>query len=202
MLRTARCAENYHRRFKQVRDGTQAKAKAHVHLLCVEFEEIDRLDEALSNYRETSELSRINRLAAKEPVTTDPEVFQLLQRSLDFNRQSNGAFDITVGPLMRAWGFFRGQGRYPTAAELEQARSRVGWQNIKLDAKSRTVRFLISGLELDLGGIGKGYAIDRAVSVLREAGVKSAFVDSGSSITIRHGSTRYCGKSRQERSER
>lgn len=143
------------------------------------FEEIERLDEALSNYRASSEVSRINGLAAREPVVTDPEVFQLLERALDYSRRSDGAFDLTVGPLMRAWGFFRGQGRYPAAGEL--ARASVGWQHVALDAKARTVRFLVPGVELDLGAIGKGYAVDCVVALLREMGVKSALVDAGSS---------------------
>jgi FAD:protein FMN transferase len=145
------------------------------------FEEIERLDEALSNYRASSELSRINRLAGHEPVTTDPEVFQLLERSLAYGRRSGGAFDITVGPLMRAWGFFRGEGRYPAADDLTKARASVGWQHVALDPATRTVRFLVPGLELDLGGIGKGYAVDCVVALLRETGVKSALVDAGSS---------------------
>ncbi len=145
------------------------------------FEEIERLDEALSNYRASSELSRINGLAAREPVVTDPEVLQLLERALDYSRRSDGAFDITVGPLMRAWGFFRGQGRYPAADELARARASVGWRHVALDAKARTVRFLVPGVELDLGAIGKGYAVDCVVALLREMGVKSALVDAGSS---------------------
>ena len=145
------------------------------------FDEIERLEEALSNYRDSSELSRINRLAAREAVTTDPEVFQLLRRSLDFSRRSDGAFDITVGPLMRAWGFFRGQGRYPAFDELARARASVGWQHVVLDRTARTVRFRVPGLEFDLGGIGKGYAVDRVVALLRELGVRSALVDAGSS---------------------
>src|SRR5215470_1915555 len=91
------------------------------------FDEIERIEEALSNYRPSSELSRINRLAATAATTTDPEVFDLLQTSFDYSRRSDGAFDITVGPLMRAWGFFRKNGKYPTRAELERARSRTGW---------------------------------------------------------------------------
>ncbi len=145
------------------------------------FEEIERLEEALSNYRATSELSRINRLAAEQAVTTDPEVFALLQTSLAYSRRSAGAFDVTVGPLMQAWGFFRGEGRYPTDAELERARESVGSEKIYLDRATRTVRFAAPGVELDLGAIGKGYAVDRAVKVLREAGVKAALVDAGSS---------------------
>jgi thiamine biosynthesis lipoprotein len=145
------------------------------------FEEIDRVDRTLSNYNPDSELSRINRLAGRGPLTIDPEVFSLLQICLDYSKQSGGTFDITVGPLMRAWGFFRGQGRYPAPWELERARKKIGWENVQLDAASRTVHFKVSGMELDLGGIGKGYAVDRVVRILRAAGVKAAFVDAGSS---------------------
>ena len=145
------------------------------------FGEIDRLDATLSNYRPNSELSRINRNAFREAVTTDPEVFEFLRRSFDYARSSGGAFDITVGPLMRAWGFFRGQGHYPSADELKRAQASVGWQRVLLDDAARTVRFQVQGMELDPGGIGKGYAVDQVVSKLRESGVESALVDAGSS---------------------
>ncbi|HZQ92433.1 MAG TPA: FAD:protein FMN transferase [Terriglobales bacterium] len=145
------------------------------------FDEVERIEEALSNYRPSSELSRINRDAAVVSVTTDPEVFALLQRSLDFSRRSDGAFDITVGPLMRAWGFFRGQGSYPSAEALAAARSKVGWQLVALDPAARTVRFARRGVELDPGGIGKGYAVDRAAALLRESGVTAALIDAGGS---------------------
>jgi len=147
----------------------------------VAFEEIDRLDQTLSNYRASSELSRINRLAAREPVTTDPEVFGLLESALDFSERSDGAFDITVGPLMRAWGFFRGQGRLPLDEELHSAAEKVGFHNVLLDAPTRTVTFALPGVELDLGAIGKGYAVDRLAGVLRESGVDNALIDAGSS---------------------
>jgi FAD:protein FMN transferase len=145
------------------------------------FDEVERLEEALSNYRDTSELSRINRLAGSEPVTTDPEVFGLLQTSLDYSRKTGGAFDITVGPLMKAWGFFRASGHYPSRVELENARAKIGWEFVQLDAANRTVHFSKPGMELDLGAIGKGYTVDRMVNVLREAGIRSALVDAGSS---------------------
>jgi len=145
------------------------------------FAEIERVEEALSNYRPSSELSRINRLAAQRPVTTDPEVFAFLERSLDFSRRSAGAFDITVGQLMRAWGFFRGSGSYPTEPELARARASVGWRNVVLDKQARTVHFTVPGMDLDPGGIGKGYAVDRVVDVLRESGVRAALVDAGGS---------------------
>src|SRR5437868_10951780 len=82
---------------------------------------------------------------------------------------------------MRAWGFFRGAGRYPAAAELAQARAAVGWQHVQLDAAARTVQFDRAGVELDLGGIGKGYAVDRVAALLREGGVRAALIDAGGS---------------------
>ncbi len=147
----------------------------------IAFDEIERVEEALSDYRPTSELSRINRLAANETVTTDPEVFKFLQTSMDFSRKSDGAFDITVGPLMRAWGFFRGRGHYPTPEELSNARKSTGWEHVHLDPQKRTVHFDMQGMSLDPGGIGKGYAVECVVNLLREAGVKTALIDAGSS---------------------
>jgi FAD:protein FMN transferase len=159
-----------------------ARDEEHAEASCeMAFEEIERLDETLSNYRPSSELSRINRLAAHQAVTTDPEVFALLEAAFDYSRRSNGAFDVTVGPLMRAWGFFRGEGRYPNNEELQLARENVGFEKVQLDRATRTVRFAAPGVELDLGAIGKGYAVDRAVVTLHEAEIDAALVDAGSS---------------------
>jgi thiamine biosynthesis lipoprotein len=145
------------------------------------FDEIERVEAALSNYRSSSELSRINASAADAPVVTDPEVFALLERAFSYSRKSDGAFDVTVGKLMKAWGFFRGAGRYPSSEELARAREQIGWQRVRLDKHTRSVLFLARGIELDLGGIGKGYALDCVARVLREAGVTTALISSGSS---------------------
>ncbi len=150
-------------------------------LLEAAFEEIERVEAALSNYRPTSELSRINATAAVAPVTTDPEVFGLIERALDYSRRTNGAFDVTVGPLVKAWGFFDGTGRYPSNDELADARARSGWRNVVLDETTRSVRFLAPGLELDLGAIGKGWALDCAAETLRRHGVSSALLGAGQS---------------------
>jgi thiamine biosynthesis lipoprotein len=158
-----------------------ASPKSAAPYLDAAFDEIDRLDATLSNYRSTSELSRINRLAGRSQVTTDPEEFTFLQRAIGYSLKSDGAFDMTVGSLVRAWGFFRGEGRYPDIQELKRARRAMGWQHVVLDAKERTVRFTISGIELDPGGIGKGYAVERVAELLREAGVKAGMIDAGSS---------------------
>jgi thiamine biosynthesis lipoprotein len=158
-----------------------ADAKQAAALMEAAFDEIERVEEMLSNYRPASELSRINRLAATQAVTTDSEMFALLERVLEHSRASGSAFDPTVGPLMRAWGFFRGQGRYPTTEELAKARATVGWQQVILDRETRTVRFSSPGVELDPGAFGKGYAVDRVIELLAEAGVTAALVDAASS---------------------
>jgi len=145
------------------------------------FEEIDRLDRQMSNYSENSELTYINRNAAREDVIVEKGLFDLLKLSLDYNRATAGAFDITVGPLMRAWGFFNDNGRVPDANELVSVVARVGSKHVKLNQQARTIRFDREGVELDLGGIAKGYAVDRAAAILRESGVTSALISSGSS---------------------
>lgn len=157
---------------------TRAEADADAELA---FAEIDRVEDLLSNYRESSELSRINREAFASAVTTDPEMFRFLQTSLRWSAESDGAFDITVGHLMRTWGFFRAAGHVPTNAELAAVRESVGWQKVKLQPQGRTVRFLAQGVELDPGGIGKGYAIERAADLLRDCHVYAALLSAGSS---------------------
>ena len=146
------------------------------------FDEVDRLEELLSNYRPTSELVRIGREAGAGTVTTDPETFRFLDRALFWSAQSHGAFDITVGPLLRAWGFFMHGGRIPTEAELMALREQVGWQKVRLDASDHSVRFVPArALDLDPGSIGKGFAVDSVVTVLREAGIGTALISAGTS---------------------
>ena len=145
------------------------------------FEEIDRLEALLSNYQPLSELSRINASAAHNPVTTDTETLRFLSESQLWSRRSNGAFDITVGPLMRLWGFFHPRKTLPSPAELARVHRSVGWQHVHLDSTARTVRFDSPGVELDPGGIGKGFAVDSAVALLRAHGVTAALLSAGSS---------------------
>ena len=147
------------------------------------FEEVRRLDELLSNYKPESEWSEVNRNAATRPVKVSPELFGLIQACLEYSRQSEGAFDITVGPLMKVWGFYKGSGHLPHRPEVTAALAKVGYQHIRLDTTARTVQFDRPGVEMDPGGIGKGYAVDRMVEILRRNGVSIALVaGSGSSI--------------------
>jgi thiamine biosynthesis lipoprotein len=152
------------------------------------FDEIDQLDAQMSNYKPESELSRINRDAAQRAVTVEPRLFGLIQYSLRASQESGGDFDITVGPLMKLWGFFRGQGRLPSPAEIAEVRKRIGYQHVRLDPARHTIHFDTSGMELDLGGIAKGYAVDQAAEILRSNGITAALVSSGTSSIYALGS--------------
>ena len=145
------------------------------------FDEVRRLDQLLSNYRPESEWSEVNRHAAERPVKVSRELFDLLAACIRYSEASQGAFDITVGPLMRVWGFYKGSGRLPHRAEIKGALARVGYRSIELDERNQTIRFRKSGVDMDPGGIGKGYAVDRMVEILREHGIQSALMTAGSS---------------------
>lgn len=145
------------------------------------LDEVDRIDRLMSHYQPDSPLSRINREAAVHPVAVDPELFDFLLESMRYSGESDGAFDITVGPLMKAWGFFRGEGRLPTPEQLVDARRNVGASHVVFDRAHETIAFDRAGVELDLGGIAKGYAVDRAVQLLRARGVSAALVSAGGS---------------------
>lgn len=145
------------------------------------LDEVRRVDAVLSHYKPESELSRINRDAARRPVRVSREMADLLTTCLRYSSASEGAFDITVGALVKAWGFYGEKGSLPSLWALWRARWNTGFQYLQVDQRDRTVRFLRSGLRLDPGGIGKGYAVDRAVEILRDYGIERALVSSGTS---------------------
>ena len=145
------------------------------------LEEVDRLEAQLSLYRPSSEIAHVNARAAREAVRVTPTLFGLLHHAQILSGETGGAFDITIGPLVRCWGFMGGKGHLPEPGELEEARAKVGMHLVHLNAEDSTVRFEREGVMLDLGAIGKGYAIERAAEVLREAGVQSALLHGGTS---------------------
>lgn len=147
------------------------------------LDEAHRLDGLLSNYQPASEWSQVNRDAASKPVKVSPELFRLLAACDAYSRASEGAFDISVGPLMKVWGFFKGTGKLPETGAVTAALTDVGYRHVHLDAAAQTVSFDRAGVELDPGGIGKGYAVDRMVEILKQNGIERALVEgSGSSI--------------------
>ena len=149
---------------------------------------VDRLESQLTVYRDTSEIMAINRQAASEPVTVEPRLFGLLEQAVELHRETHGAFDITSGPLTKVWGFYRRQGAVPEQADLEAALAGVGSRFLKLDAAAGSVRFLQPGVELNLGAIGKGYALDRAAESMLAAGVGDFLWHGGQSSILARGS--------------
>jgi thiamine biosynthesis lipoprotein len=150
---------------------------------------INRLESQLTVYRPASEISRLNRVAARALVPVEPELFALLSLASRMTAQTGGAFDITAGPLIKAWGFFHRQGRVPTTDDLALAMDNVGMQHVVLDPQQRTVRYLRPAVEINLGSIGKGYALDRAGDLLRaEFGVTAGLLNGGNSSILALGS--------------
>jgi thiamine biosynthesis lipoprotein len=140
--------------------------------------EVCSLSECLSAFSAGSMLSYLNQHADQGPVRVDAELFELLELCATGWRETEGAFDVSVGPLMEAWGF-RGK-----AGDVEAARRRIGMELVELDAEARTVRFAREGMRLDFGGIAKGFALDLTAKVLRDAGVVCALMHGGTSSVI------------------
>lgn len=142
---------------------------------------VDRLEVQLSAYIPASDVCLINRHAHEEPVRVEPGLFGLLEEARRLHDETEGAFDITIGPLARCWGFHARQGAVPSAEALASALARVGMDNVHLDSATRTVRFARPGMEINLGAIGKGYVVDRVVARLRQWGIRTALVEAGGS---------------------
>lgn len=144
------------------------------------FQEIDRLEQMMSIYKPESELSRLNRTAHLQTQTVSPDLYQVIERSLHYSELSEGAFDVTAGPLAERWKAVGRGERTPSPAEEERLRRNVDYRQVELILPNR-IRFHSAQLAVDLGAIGKGYAVDRAAAVLRSCGIESALINSGGS---------------------
>ena len=138
-----------------------------VDLACRALDLIEALEAQLTVYRDDSEVSRLNATAHLGPVAVERGLFGLLESAVALSRETDGAYDVTSGALSEAWGFVKGPKRVPDEAVLADARARTGWQHLRLDPELPTVAFDREGVRINLGSIGKGYAIDRAVDVIR-----------------------------------
>jgi FAD:protein FMN transferase len=131
------------------------------------LDEVDRLEDQLTVFRPDSEVSRLNQTAADNPVAVEKRLFQLLELAAELARDTEGAFDIATGALTRVWGFYRRSAQVPSPEELAEVMTRVGIKHVVLDGRRQRIRYLRPGLEINLGSIGKGYALDRAAELLR-----------------------------------
>lgn len=145
------------------------------------FQEIERLHAQLSLYLPSSEVCSINSRAARRAVRVEPRLFALLQLARRIHLETAGAFDVTIAPLMRCWGFMGGTGQVPSKAQIDEARALVGMRFVHLDEKQLTIQFERPGMMLDLGSIGKGYALEVACESLVEDGITSGLIHGGTS---------------------
>jgi FAD:protein FMN transferase len=148
------------------------------------FDRIEELNLIMSDYLATSELSRLSRSSGGLPVKVSADLFRVLAVSQDIARRSDGAFDITVGPLVQLWRRARRRHELPESQSLANALRRVGYQNLVLDSRFRTAHLIKPGMELDLGAVGKGFADDEALKVLARFGILRALVAGGGDIAV------------------
>jgi thiamine biosynthesis lipoprotein len=151
---------------------------------CIEaaFAEIEKVDKLMSYHRSSSEISELNRDGFARAVKVSKSTYEVLEKSIEFSKLSNGAFDVTVGPLVDLWHSAEEANSLPDDTELQQARSKVGYDKLILDANETSVRFAVKGMRVDLGGIAKGYAIDKAVEAMRKGGATGGMVVIGGEI--------------------
>jgi thiamine biosynthesis lipoprotein len=149
------------------------------------FARVDSLNNILSDYREDSELSQLSSTAGTgKIVPVSRELWEVLSQSVQVSRETNGAFDITVGPYVSLWRRASRQNEFPSAELLQKAKQAVGYQHIKLFPAQQSVELMVPGMRLDVGAIGKGYAVDEAMKILQEHGINTALVDGGGNIVV------------------
>jgi thiamine biosynthesis lipoprotein len=149
---------------------------------------IEKLEAQLTVYRESSEISQLNRTAFQRPIEVETRLFHLLTRSVELWQLTGGAFDITAGPLSDLWGFKRREGRMPDQAGIAATLETIGSQHLALDEHHGTVRFRRSGIEINLGAIGKGYALDRCAEWFEAGNIHDYLIHGGNSSVLARGS--------------
>lgn len=154
------------------------------------FDLIDQLEDQMTVYRSHSEISQLNARAATEPVRVEARLYRLLSRGIELYHQTGGAFDMTAGQLSRVWGFYRRQGQFPQEQDVQEALKTVGSSLLELDEGNHTVRFQRDGVEVNLGAIGKGYALDRCREILQQCDVKDFLIHGGQSSLLGAGTRR------------
>lgn len=165
----------------EVIDEDEEKAKESIEKA---FSEIKRIEGLLSRFNPESEISRINRAAARNPVPVSEEVFALVRLGADCFRLTDGAFDITITPFLSLWELAEQRNVFPSKEEIGNRKSLIGAENIVTDQTHKTIFLKKEGVNIDLGGVGKGYAIDCSIKVLKEQKIEEAMVNAGGEIFV------------------
>jgi FAD:protein FMN transferase len=151
------------------------------------LEQVDAIEAQLTVFRATSEVARLNRGAASEPVHVSHALHALLRLAREIGLETGGAYDVTCGTLVRCWGFRQRAGRVPDAGTLDRARNASGWSRVLFDDDAGTIAFAVPGLEINLGSIGKGYALDHMAACLRAGGIHDFLLQAGGSSVLAAG---------------
>ena len=145
------------------------------------FKRVDEIEKIASSSIETSDVNKINEAAGKEYVKVHPEIVKIIKTSIEYSNISNGAFDITVSPLIKLWGIGTEQERVPADSEIKEKLALVGYKNISINESDNSVKLMKAGMAIDLGGVAKGFTADEIVKVFKKYGVNSAIINLGGS---------------------
>ncbi|MCE7042266.1 FAD:protein FMN transferase [Dyadobacter sp. CY312] len=149
------------------------------------FKRIEDLNASLSDYRDDSEINRVSaQSGSRKWIEVSKDLFDILHISNDISRKTNGAFDATLGPIVQEWRRATRKGYLPDRKLIRSALSKTGYKKIKFDVANQKIALHKKGMRLDIGGLGKGYAADEAVKVLRSYGIKSAMIDAGGKLAL------------------
>lgn len=148
------------------------------------FDRMHDLDDVMSDWRADTEVALLHEAPAGVPIPVSEDLWDVISLARDISEATGGAFDITVGPVVRLWREAHRTGEFPRWEPLRQALALVGWQRIEMEQSGRLVALAEPGMRLDLGGIGKGFAADHAVAVLRDHGVRNALIDLGGDLRV------------------
>jgi thiamine biosynthesis lipoprotein len=151
------------------------------------LQQLDEIEHRLTVYRPESEVSRVNRFAAQRPQSVSPPTYELIEQAILWSQRTRGAFDITTGPLVNAWGFTTRSGQKPSPDQIEMARACVGYSQLRLSPSDRSIEFLRHGMSINMGAIGKGDALDKVAGKLREHGITDFLIHGGQSSLIAAG---------------
>ncbi len=177
--------------YREIRMGVEARVVLYapseqqaIEAARAAFARIAEIEDCLSDWRESSEAKTLCESSGGPPVVVSSDLWSALARSAEFASASGGAFDVTCGPLVSMWRVARHEGRLPSTSEIAEARARVGWAKVRLDAEERTVALATAGMQLDFGAIGQGFACDEALSVLTSHGIESALCEISGDIAV------------------